>query len=117
MTLLDPWSVLSTGFWLSFGAVSVLIAVAEQSPRWALATGIQAQGGLRARVQRCCRALALATHLQVVMTMVTIARTGLFVSTSVFRFTSGQCLGHSVGDLSGHPVGIVALGRDTVACA
>ena len=72
MTLLDPWSVLSTGFWLSFGAVSVLIAVAEQSPRWALATGIQAQGGLRARVQRCCRALALATHLQVVMTMVTM---------------------------------------------
>jgi competence protein ComEC len=28
MTLLDPWSVLATGFWLSFGAVLILIRIA-----------------------------------------------------------------------------------------
>lgn len=30
MTVLDPWSVLSTGFWLSFGAMVILIVLAEQ---------------------------------------------------------------------------------------
>lgn len=30
MTMLDPWAVLSTGFWLSFGAMSILIMLAEQ---------------------------------------------------------------------------------------
>jgi competence protein ComEC len=31
VTLLDPWSPLSTGFWLSFGAVSVLFAAGAQA--------------------------------------------------------------------------------------
>ncbi len=31
MTLLDPWAVLSTGFWLSFGAMTILIMLAEQT--------------------------------------------------------------------------------------
>jgi len=31
MTLLDPWAVLSTGFWLSFGAMLILIVLAEQA--------------------------------------------------------------------------------------
>ncbi len=31
VTLLDPWSPLATGFWLSFGAVLVLFAVGEQA--------------------------------------------------------------------------------------
>lgn len=30
MTVLDPWAVLSTGFWLSFGAMVILILLAEQ---------------------------------------------------------------------------------------
>lgn len=30
MSLLDPWAVLSTGFWLSFGAMMILIVLAEQ---------------------------------------------------------------------------------------
>jgi competence protein ComEC len=30
MTVLDPWAVLSTGFWLSFGAMMILIVLAEQ---------------------------------------------------------------------------------------
>lgn len=30
MTVLDPWAVLSTGFWLSFGAMVILIVLAEQ---------------------------------------------------------------------------------------
>ena len=31
MTVLDPWAVLSTGFWLSFGAMLILIVLAEQA--------------------------------------------------------------------------------------
>ncbi len=31
MTLLDPWAVLSTGFWLSFGAMLILILLAQQA--------------------------------------------------------------------------------------
>ncbi|UOD49290.1 DNA internalization-related competence protein ComEC/Rec2 [Orrella daihaiensis] len=30
MTVLDPWAVMSTGFWLSFGAMVILIFLAEQ---------------------------------------------------------------------------------------
>ena len=30
MTMLDPWAVLSTGFWLSFGAMVILIVLADQ---------------------------------------------------------------------------------------
>jgi competence protein ComEC len=40
--LLDPWAVLSPGFWLSFGAVAVMLYVAASAPRgahWALQWG------------------------------------------------------------------------------
>ena len=69
MTILDPWAVLSTGFWLSFGAVSVLIVVSEQSPRWTQDAG---DSRLRVLSWTLGRTLAVATHLQVVMTMVTM---------------------------------------------
>ncbi|MGH8663836.1 MAG: DNA internalization-related competence protein ComEC/Rec2 [Burkholderiales bacterium] len=40
VTLLDPWAVMAPGFWLSFGAVGVILYVAVGSlrpPHWALA--------------------------------------------------------------------------------
>jgi len=61
MTVLDPWSVLSTGFWLSFAAVTTLIVVAEQAPRW--------RSMAQTRGQRMGRALATATQLQWIMTI------------------------------------------------
>ena len=33
VTLIDPWSPISTGFWLSFGAVSILFYLGSQSQR------------------------------------------------------------------------------------
>lgn len=39
MTVLDPWAVLSTGFWLSFGAMVILIMLAEQVSVAAKLTG------------------------------------------------------------------------------
>lgn len=61
MTVLDPWAVLSTGFWLSFAAVTTLIAIAEQAPQ----RGSVAQ----TRWQRFCWVLMTAARLQWVMTI------------------------------------------------
>ena len=61
MTVLDPWSVLSTGFWLSFAAVSTLIVIAEQAPQWRLVEN--------SRWQRLGRVAVTAAHLQWVMTI------------------------------------------------
>lgn len=69
MTLLDPWAVMSTGFWLSFAAVATLIVVSEQTPR---RSGSSSQQTIQqSRAARLWTALTLATHLQVVMTMAT----------------------------------------------
>jgi competence protein ComEC len=61
MTVLDPWSVLSTGFWLSFAAVSTLIVIAEQAPQW--------RSVVQTRWQRLGRVAMTAVHLQWVMTI------------------------------------------------
>ncbi len=61
MTVLDPWSVLSTGFWLSFAAVSTLIVIAEQAPQW--------RSVAQTRWQRFGRVAMTAAHLQWVMTI------------------------------------------------
>ncbi|MFY3135206.1 DNA internalization-related competence protein ComEC/Rec2 [Achromobacter xylosoxidans] len=58
VTLLDPWAPLAAGFWLSFGAVAILLRVA-QAPR-------DADAGWR---QRCGAALAQATRLQLTVTL------------------------------------------------
>lgn len=61
MTVLDPWSVLSTGFWLSFGAVTTLIVIADQALQW--------RSVAQTRWQRFGRVAMTATHLQWVMTI------------------------------------------------
>lgn len=58
VTLLDPWAPMAAGFWLSFGAVAILLRVA-QAPR-------DADAGWR---QRCGAALAQATRLQLTVTL------------------------------------------------
>ncbi|WP_241118424.1 DNA internalization-related competence protein ComEC/Rec2 [Achromobacter xylosoxidans] len=58
VTLLDPWAPMAAGFWLSFGAVAILLRVA-QAPR-------DADAGWR---QRCGVALAQATRLQLTVTL------------------------------------------------
>ena len=61
MTVLDPWSVLSTGFWLSFAAVTTLIVIAEQAPQW--------RSVAQTRCWRLGQAVMTAAHLQWVMTI------------------------------------------------
>ena len=58
VTLLDPWAPMAAGFWLSFGAVAILLRVA-QAPR-------DADAAWR---QRCGAALAQATRLQLTVTL------------------------------------------------
>nr|WP_253827177.1 DNA internalization-related competence protein ComEC/Rec2 [Achromobacter ruhlandii] len=58
VVLLDPWAPLAAGFWLSFGAVAILLRVA-QAPR-------DAQAGWR---QRWATALAQAARLQLTVTL------------------------------------------------
>lgn len=61
MTLLDPWAVLSTGFWLSFGAMVILIMLAEQ-------VMLSAQVGT-SRVQMIKQSVLVAARLQWIMTL------------------------------------------------
>lgn len=64
ITALEPWAVLSTGFWLSFGAMAVLIAMAQ----------VVWQAG-QSREDRWSRWRALAwemTGLQVMITLATL---------------------------------------------
>jgi competence protein ComEC len=55
---LDPWAPVSPGFWLSFGAVAVLLRVADAP--------FDASAGWR---QRCLAGLAQATRLQLMVTI------------------------------------------------
>lgn len=55
---LDPWAPLSPGFWLSFGAVAILLRIAE--------TPVDADAGWR---QRWVTRLRQATHLQLLVTL------------------------------------------------
>lgn len=61
MTLLDPWAVLSTGFWLSFGAMAILIMLAEQVAHTFDVT--------QSRWQAAWRACLIAARLQWIMTL------------------------------------------------
>ncbi|WP_420094510.1 DNA internalization-related competence protein ComEC/Rec2 [Achromobacter deleyi] len=58
VVMLDPWAPMAAGFWLSFGAVAILLRVA-QAPR-------DAEAGWR---QRWAAALAQATRLQLTVTL------------------------------------------------
>ncbi|MCZ8406678.1 DNA internalization-related competence protein ComEC/Rec2 [Achromobacter dolens] len=58
VVMLDPWAPMAAGFWLSFGAVAILLRVA-QAPR-------DADAGWR---QRWAAALAQATRLQLTVTL------------------------------------------------
>lgn len=62
VVLLDPWALLASGFWLSFGAVYVLMA---SSGWWGSAVGLASQ----TRGQRCRRFAATATRLQLAITI------------------------------------------------
>ena len=61
VVLLDPWSLLASGFWLSFGAVCVLMA---SSAWW----GRPAHGRVSTSWQRVLRFLGVATRLQLAIT-------------------------------------------------
>ncbi|MDI9694312.1 DNA internalization-related competence protein ComEC/Rec2 [Burkholderia cenocepacia] len=74
--LADPWAVLSAGFWLSFGAVAViLLAVAGwRAVREADEAGMEGgaadwRSRLRAWTTRCGRRLAEATRVQYAVTI------------------------------------------------
>lgn len=61
MTWLDPWSVLSTGFWLSFGAMSLLVLLAHESGQQIMHS--------TCRWRRWLAALWVATRMQWIMTL------------------------------------------------
>lgn len=61
MTCLDPWSVLSTGFWLSFGAMSLLVLLAHESGQQILQS--------TCRYKRWLAALWMASRMQWIMTL------------------------------------------------
>ena len=61
MTVLDPWAVLSTGFWLSFGAMCILIMLAQQ-------TGL-ANSHTQTKWQWCKQAFLVAARMQWIMTL------------------------------------------------
>ncbi len=62
VVVLDPWALLASGFWLSFGAVYVLMASAGW---WGQAFGRNGQ----TRFRRFGRFLAAASHLQLAITV------------------------------------------------
>lgn len=62
VVVLDPWSMLSSGFWLSFGAVSVLMASAGWEGQ--KVGGVQASGW-----RKIMPVLTLATRLQLSITV------------------------------------------------
>jgi competence protein ComEC len=63
VVLLDPWAVLSPGFWLSFGAVAtILYASAGRA-------GESSRGAASDRKERWIRNLRAATHTQYVVTV------------------------------------------------
>lgn len=68
MTLLDPWAVLSTGFWLSFGAMAVLILLAEEL----VALGSADASRWHKTKQMCIAAAKLQWVMTLAITPVTI---------------------------------------------
>jgi len=63
VVLMDPWALMATGFWLSFGAVCVLLASASW---WGRAAGLDKGRGYRIRRrlwQACCLQLAITAGL------------------------------------------------------
>lgn len=62
VVLLDPWSLLASGFWLSFGAVGVLLA---SSGWWGQPVGVEQP----TRVKSLKRFLMQAAHLQLAITV------------------------------------------------
>ncbi|HJV76610.1 MAG TPA: DNA internalization-related competence protein ComEC/Rec2 [Noviherbaspirillum sp.] len=62
VVLLDPWAVLGPGFWLSFGAVAVIL-YASVGRAHAYAPG------LASPAERAARAIKSATHTQFVVTL------------------------------------------------
>lgn len=68
MTALDPWAVLSTGFWLSFGAMMLLIILAEQT----FATVTPEHSRWQSLKQACVVAARLQWIMTLAMTPVTI---------------------------------------------
>lgn len=70
LTLFDPWAVLSTGFWLSFIAVTVLIILSQRIDL-RHQNFINNESKPRGLIicQKLYRGLALATHIQWVITL------------------------------------------------
>ena len=74
---LDPWAVLASGFWLSFGAVAVLLAVSARASADAAVAARSGEvsgtagGGLPqpAMAQRLRHALSLAVRAQMAVTL------------------------------------------------
>jgi len=64
MTVIDPWCVLSTGFWLSFGAMMILILIAQRS--------VEQIATQESRGKRLIKLLQSAAYLQFVMTLATV---------------------------------------------
>ncbi|HUH39490.1 MAG TPA: DNA internalization-related competence protein ComEC/Rec2 [Castellaniella sp.] len=78
--LLDPWAVLASGFWLSFGAVAVLLAISTQDTQCARmddGTSIDASPAAPGRVEglrlRVRQMLSLAVRAQMAVTLALIA--------------------------------------------
>ncbi|MCD8503572.1 MAG: ComEC family competence protein [Burkholderiaceae bacterium] len=102
MTVLDPWAVLSTGFWLSFGAMVILILLAEQ-----VAVSPKIVGS---RWQVVKHTALLGARLQWIMTLAITPVTIFFVSAVFTNWALGQCLGDSVDYLLSHAIGAVIVG-------
>ncbi|WP_323000411.1 ComEC/Rec2 family competence protein [Castellaniella sp.] len=73
---LDPWSILAGGFWLSFAAVAVLLAVGQdvslrlRLPKQSQSMPMSASASaVVSRVDRCLRGLRLAARLQWAITL------------------------------------------------
>lgn len=73
--ILDPWAVLASGFWLSFGAVAVLLAISAQATAAAADTGGPAtsappgSAGRPALAPRLRHVLSLAVRAQMAVTL------------------------------------------------
>lgn len=70
LTLFDPWAVLSTGFWLSFMAVTVLIMLSQRvDVNYQQLVNDDSTPRCLAFCQKLYRGFALATQLQWVITL------------------------------------------------
>ena len=62
VVLLDPWAVLWPGFWLSFGAVAIILYAT-------VGRSVARRDAERSGLQRLCEALQLGAHTQYVVTL------------------------------------------------